>query len=389
MAITSEGVIEAGKPIGGEVFTFFGVGPRSDGKYYWVDVILASNINKYSICKPIHYPKLGKLTDAERRGYLADINNGVIYGLKIGVPNNTLYNIHEANWDYVGKPYGGIRESPYRVPDLWGYDHYARPTLLGGGIKDGDTVVYNVENPLLGVNINWNDENNTTGINMSEVIFGDGTVDWTKVYPYIIIDNYVTMMTNGGLIMPLYNGGKITSFQCPTLPAALQTAATRTVSIALGGYDASVAGTWVELAPSTVLGGGGKFCSLPNAVAKRIQFIYKSNEIIIITNFTATLNPSNIAFNWTQGKDFGSYTKRIMIYPTRVSMDFSGTEPVANTYVSISSGTSTTVNISTILNNAGFSPKSGDIINFTCYFQYQDDKGNWVDVGNQLLTKMY
>jgi hypothetical protein len=371
------------------LFAFFNVGVQSDGVFHAEDVMLAQSINKYSICKPINYPKIGRLTDAERRGYLADINAGVIYGLKIGVPNNALYYIHEANWDYVGRPKGDIDVSPFRSADFWGYDTEAKPTLLGGGINDGDTVVYNVENPLLGVNVNWYDEGNTTGINMSEVIFGDGAIDWTSVYPYIIIDNYITMMTNGGVIMPLYNGGKVTSFQCPTLPAVLQTAATRTVSIALGGYDASVAGTWVELAPSTVLGGGGKFCSLPNAVAKRIQFIYKSNEIIIISNFTATLNPSNIAFSWTQGKDFSSYTKRIMIYPTRVSMDFSGTEPVANTYVSISSGTSTTVNISTILNNAGFSPKSGDIINFTCYFQYQDDKGNWVDVGNQLLTKMY
>lgn len=371
------------------LFAFFNVGVRSDGVFHAEDVMLAQSINKYSICKPIHFPKLGELTDAERRGYIADINNGVIYGLKVGVPNNALYYIHEANWDYVGRPTGSIDVSPFRPKDFWGYDTEAKPTLLGGGINDGDTVVYNVENPQLGVNVNWYDDSNTTGINMSEVIFGDGAIDWTSVYPYIIIDNYITMMTNGGVIMPLYNGGKVTSFQCPTLPAALQNAAVRTVSIALGGYDASVAGTWVELAPSTVLGGGGKFCSLPNAVAKSVQFIYKSTEIVVVTNFTATLNPSNIAFSWTQGKDFGSYTKRIMIYPTRVSMDFSGTEPVANTYVSISSGTSTTVNISTILNNAGFSPKSGDIINFTCYFQYQDDKGNWVDVGNQLLTKMY
>ncbi|MBE6246155.1 MAG: hypothetical protein E7110_01905 [Bacteroidales bacterium] len=120
------GVIVNGSPIGGEVFTFFGVGKRSDGLYYWSDVLLSSTLNPKSKHKPMEYPyddieniggilysRTTRLSDNQKRrvnyGHNMVVYNSAPAAMR-GVAANTnfLYN-RPSSWG--------------RIADLWRYDH--------------------------------------------------------------------------------------------------------------------------------------------------------------------------------------------------------------------------------------------------------------------------
>ena len=66
-----------------------------------------SLINKWAKVKPIHYPGLYELTDADFRGRSVDTNDhGLVYGLKvpaqISIINPSAF--HGTTWDYLGYP---------------------------------------------------------------------------------------------------------------------------------------------------------------------------------------------------------------------------------------------------------------------------------------------
>lgn len=128
MAITSEGVIEAGKPIGGEVFDFFGIAPKADGRYYWSDIPSSPSINPKSRNLPMEF-----LSDTVVN------TNGVIFGRKTQL-NDTQRK--SRNYGHNFKEYTNaleairdvaaglnfVYERPsawFRIADLWGYNHSA------------------------------------------------------------------------------------------------------------------------------------------------------------------------------------------------------------------------------------------------------------------------
>lgn len=356
-------------------------------------ICTSANINPMAKYKPINHPSNGPLTEAERRGDNGDIANGILYGLKVGAPYNQIYYIHQADWSYVGRPTGGIGLSPYRLLDFDGYDTTAQPTLSGSGLTNEMEVAFNVDRPLISVMLDWSKmDNNTTGINVAEVIAGAGadSLDWSRFYMYIVIDNYITMMLRGTNTGPIYeNGVRYERFSCPALPSNLRAPAKRSVTIVLGTYDSSMLpGNWVELKEGSILGTGDKFCSLPYCVNKKINFYEQITTVIVVENFYGQLYDDSITYTWSIGKDFYSREKRINIVVSKISGSME-IDPSSNKIIEINSQTSVTVGLNDIIIEAGFFPMFGDIYNIIAYFQYEVSQNNWENSASYAIRKEY
>lgn len=126
MAIVN-GVIEENKPIGGEVFTFFGIEPHSDGKYYWGDIPQNRLINAKSKHKPVQYDGASETKNGVTFGKMTqltpDMRRSVNYGHNYQVYNSAIAAIRgvaaRTNFPYVRCT------SWFRIADLWGYNHGA------------------------------------------------------------------------------------------------------------------------------------------------------------------------------------------------------------------------------------------------------------------------
>ena len=128
MAIEN-GVILDGTTIGGEIFTFFNVGPDSNGRYNWGAIPNSPLINPKSKHKPVNYLTDASDTDAYGRVFgrrtrlTDDMRSCVNYGPTVVEYTNALDAIHgvagNTNFPYV-RP-----SSWFRPADLWGYNHNA------------------------------------------------------------------------------------------------------------------------------------------------------------------------------------------------------------------------------------------------------------------------
>lgn len=128
MAIEN-GVILDGTTIGGEVFTFFGIGPHSDGKYWWGDIPQSTLINPKSKHKPVNFLSEATQTDTYGRVFgrrtrlTDDMRRSINYGHTFIEYTNALDAIHGVaggtNFPY-DRP-----SSWFRPADLWGYNHNA------------------------------------------------------------------------------------------------------------------------------------------------------------------------------------------------------------------------------------------------------------------------
>lgn len=153
MAIEN-GVILEGSPIGGEIFTFFGIGPHSDGKYWWGDIPQSSLINPKSKLKPVNFLSEATQTDAYGRVYgrrtrLTDnMRRSVNYGHTFVEYTNAL--------DAIRGVAGGTNfpydrpGSWFRPADLWGYNHNAgnwhNVTTSVTSVGQGSPVTVDISN---------------------------------------------------------------------------------------------------------------------------------------------------------------------------------------------------------------------------------------------------
>ena len=128
MAIEN-GVILEGSSIGGEIFTFFGVGPDSNGRYNWGAIPYSSLINPKSKHKPVNYLSDATYTDSYGRVFgrrtrlTDDMRRSVNYGHNFVEYSNALDAIHG-----VAGGTNFVYERPsswFRPADLWGYNHNA------------------------------------------------------------------------------------------------------------------------------------------------------------------------------------------------------------------------------------------------------------------------
>ena len=185
MAIEN-GVILEGSSIGGEIFTFFGVGPDSNGRYNWGAIPNSSLINPKSKHKPVNFLSDATYTDAYGRVFgrrtrlTDDMRRSVNYGHNFLEYSNALDAIHGVaggtNFVYV-RP-----GSWFRPADLWGYNHNAgdwhEVTTSITSVGQGSPVSVDVSNiediftygRLSGLNVNnvnfgflmWNSAFSTT-----------------------------------------------------------------------------------------------------------------------------------------------------------------------------------------------------------------------------------
>lgn len=160
-------------------------------------------VSKWAKRKPIRFPKWTGLTDDERKGTVADNNQGIFYGVQFpaagsAVLDASIATIHDATYDYL-QPRGGASE-PFRLDDFNGYDHDAEPNPVAffNKLSDGSLVGYRDDmggavGGLQNITVNYS-ESNTVGINLVEIYastLGEAfnSEALSKTYPCILISN--------------------------------------------------------------------------------------------------------------------------------------------------------------------------------------------------------
>lgn len=242
------------------------------------------NINKWARHKPVKRAALHRIEDENKRAGRAD--EGIYWGLLAGA--NDWSEIHSSTWNYVDKPTGGINSFPYRPWDFvsydgtTGYDHSAKPTLKGicGQLTNGECY-YQSGSPFE-VQLEWNDVNNTTGVDIFRCV-NDLNTDLRNWYLCIAIDGYARAMINydaGEAVRPIYySGTKCERFTCPILPKSnpnFQQTGSHKVSFFLADLDSdnakasAVKTTWTSV---TGLSMGSYAISVPEIVGYTIDFI--------------------------------------------------------------------------------------------------------------------
>ena len=152
-----------------------------------------NNINKWSKHKPIRYNKVEGLSDEEFKGTSGDNSLGIYYGIKASTSAGNYNQLHDTNFDYIGKPNGG-ELSPFRLGDFRGYDTNAVPTLTG---EITNLAYTNVPKSFNCSVIYDYTGSNTTGIDFRELINTDGdAIKFENYYPCILVGDYARGLFN-------------------------------------------------------------------------------------------------------------------------------------------------------------------------------------------------
>lgn len=185
-------------------------------------------INKWSRHKPVRYPQAAPLSDNYRvegssatgepiityidqwEGSDTDKNTGIRYGLKATIPHGTnLVAIHDTTFDYVAYPHPGTDFC--RLSDFDGYDHAAKPNLLGSQITE-----ISADYAYLDVQVDYYDSTiNPTGVPIDAWLALASDKSVGDYYPAILVTtesggSYARLLTNSeaGQITTLRHGGK-------------------------------------------------------------------------------------------------------------------------------------------------------------------------------------
>jgi hypothetical protein len=234
---------------------------------------LSTNIEKWANCKPLDRAINSELSAAARKQDPRGNKPDVFWGLKAG--SVSWANIHNATWDYVDRPTGGIGRSPYRVRDFAGYHHYAEPTMTGSSGQMDDGVAYYNNLYPLECYLAWNDSNNTTGVDILQCVNGSGNLkSW---YLCVAIDGYARAMVNfdaGESVRPIYyNNRKCSAFSCPALPDVLQSQKSRKVTFFLADLDNANYDIKTQWRDVTGVSMGKVAVSIPGVVGRNVSFV--------------------------------------------------------------------------------------------------------------------
>lgn len=180
-------------------------------------------INKWSRHKPVRYPQAAPLSDNHPQqaggvttyidqweGSDTDKNTGIRYGLQATIPHGTnLVAIHDTTFDYVAYPHPGTDFC--RLSDFDGYDHAAKPNLLGSQITE-----ISADYAYLDVQVDYYDSTiNPTGVPIDAWLALGSDKSIGDYYPAILVTtesggSYARLLTNSeaGQITTLRHGGK-------------------------------------------------------------------------------------------------------------------------------------------------------------------------------------
>ena len=323
-------------------------------------ICASGNINKWSKRKPIHYSQTQPLSDAQFKGMSTDISQGIIYGLRAGVARTNIANLHSADWEYVGRPQGGIPNSPYRVDDFWGYEKdITYPTLSGAGLSDGQRV--QIGSTTTGISLVWNN-GNTSVVDIAEVFtaYTNQTPNYGDMYLCALIGTRARALVNndiGGVYPIYYNSTYCRSFSIPSTSAFLGSDQTQQVTLFFASSvdvntsinGVTMANGWVDFSVATGAVFTSVFVTVPNQVNLSVSFVLSVRQYI--TSFDMSYSRGMLSFQFTQGPDWNSASGyRIVISVANASGQ---TGPVTTTDIGLD-GIYLTPSIATIMSNAGF-----------------------------------
>lgn len=146
----------------------------------------SGKINKWSKHKPVRRSTPGVLTEEDFMGNYT----GEVYGLRMPSDLESLIDVLEMDYEYIrptGRP-----DSLFRLRDFDGYDHYARPVVIGELIDASfvdvdDTITISIDVDYL--------MNNTTGVDLASTLLHrpatpeEAVAALGNLYPCIIIKN--------------------------------------------------------------------------------------------------------------------------------------------------------------------------------------------------------
>lgn len=300
-------------------------------------ICTSANINKWSKCKPIDYPKTSPLDRGtnEFRGTQDQVGDGIIYGLKAGAAIQRPEELHSATWEYVGRPKGGLG-SPYRVDDFWGYeyDYTQGPTLTGAGLNDGDRVRYDTASKV--VNLIWRTDL-TSIVDLAEVIAAmqHRPADYSKMYLCVMVGTYIRCCINntaGGSVQPiLYNGTKCNNFTIPAIQGTYSYSedVTRPVTLFFASnidvdqHLPAMKTSWVDISLSGPNAGfvfDQPLISCPGQVNKQIYFVRQTLQYIAA--FSISESRGSISMSIEKGSNWDNASAYRVVWSIK---DTSGT----------------------------------------------------------------
>lgn len=267
----------------------------------------SKKIRKWNIFKPINKSKIGKLEEADFKGESIDISNGVIYGLRAGINTKDFTQMHNADWEYVGRP------TQYnRVGDFDGYDHTIEaPTLSGAGLEDGMRIKHDA---MPSVELVWSSK--AGAIDLAEVFtaYTNDTPDYGDMYLCALVGNYARALINidaGNGVYPIeYNSTQCKRYAIPAVSSIITTDTTVPVTLFFASKTAiewsvngkTIKNDWVDIS-------GLKFdtllISVPNQVNKSVDFV--GTLMQYIKGFTLSIDGlGGLQLNIEKGNDWSN-----------------------------------------------------------------------------------
>jgi hypothetical protein len=214
----------------------------------------------------------------------------------------------------VGKPQGGIPNSPYRIDDFWYYEKDIKnPSLYGGGLANGQEGIY-TNNINITTQVTWDDRPGI--VNVGDVFaWGNNVpIDPSNMYLCVLVGNYARAMLAkdaGDIVAPLYyNNVQNKTFAFPemtplftTIGLPLETELDVTVFIVHKNDINQFKDVWYDMSLTPIL--TNKPVTLPMQVGLKMKF--RAPGLIYIRNFNITQEiqkgTTAIVSSWTTGPD--------------------------------------------------------------------------------------
>ena len=309
----------------------------------------SEKINKWSKRKPVRYNTPEELTDAQFKGTVADNGAGIFYGLVCGSEAGMLQDLHERDWEY-------LRVRPgtdwCRLTDFDGYDHNAVCTLEGqvlAGTDEESFIYYNLDKSLVAAVQYDRSGQNTTGVDIADIIPGGSDITIGDYYPCVLVGNYARAMANwnlsGGSVAageelvftPLqYNGAWYTRFFAPELAAVPGMAEGEVLPVTVFLVSSIFQANLVNLRDSWVDVRGAmwalNFFTVPGAVGVSVRFEYYRDyvpcEVTSVSAYRITDGSGGISlgYDFPDGEPTEATTYSIVLrLPREKSKEFTFT----------------------------------------------------------------
>lgn len=144
-------------------------------------MITKGSINKWAKCKPVVFNKYSDLSDDDRIGQAAQVNNGYYYGVKLGAKSGqggNILGLHDVRFEYL-RP-----TDHFRTTDFVGYSKSAKASVF---CELPDSAANDVEKGMY-FNVEYR-AGNTSGIDVSEAVKSATGNAVTNCWPCLLLSS--------------------------------------------------------------------------------------------------------------------------------------------------------------------------------------------------------